>query len=422
MAHYAANGSLALMEKSPNLQRVVYVVSLFPCWSETFIVREIQALIDAGVDVRIMSLKAPSETLVQPDAAALKERVHYPATSLNAARSVLALALRRPLVMARSVGAVVMDGWRSPSSLAKSLGALWRGLGQVTWLRKFDPDLIHAHWATYPSTVAWAMSKVLDKPFGFTCHAHDIFVEQHLLARKIEDAALPVTISNYNIDWLNAKVTRQAASRMKLIHCGVDMRSSPWQPDGRRPGTILAVGRLDPIKGFDTLLDALGELKARATSFTVRIVGSGPLESALLAQAKRLGIDQYVEFTGVKDQAAVRALMRESELFVLPSQIAHDGNRDGIPVALMEAMASGCAVVSTRVSGIPELVLHEETGLLVDPRESGQLADALQELLADAMLRHRLATNARKRVEHAFDARKEAARLASHMQEALHAA
>lgn len=407
------------MNAQAPLRRVVYVVSLFPCWSETFIVREINALIESGVDVRIVSLKSPSETLVHDDAVALLHRVHHPRPGPGALASRMRVALRHPLLLARVVGNVVADGWHTPGVALKTLAALLRGMEHVDWLRGFDPDFIHAHWATYPSTVAWALGRMLRKPFGFTCHAHDIFVERQMLARKLEEAALAVAISDYNIQWLQANIGGNAARRVRLVHCGVDLAHVPWHPDGRDPDTILAVGRLHPIKGFDTLLDALALLRDRGVAFRCRLVGSGPLGDALRAQARRLCIADKVEFTGARAQDEVRTWMRAATLFAMPSQVDDDGDRDGIPVALMEAMASGCAVVGTRVSGIPELIEHGRDGLLVEPRDPVALADALQRLLRDNDLRRHLSTAARERVERDFDSRTEAARLRACMQEAV---
>lgn len=404
------------------LQRVVYVVSLFPCWSETFIVREIAALIESGVDVRVLSLKPASESLVHDDAAVLLDRARHPRSLFAAGAALLRTTATRPWVLAGILARIVADSWRSPRVLGKSLAALLRGLEHAAWLRTFDPNLIHAHWATYPSTVAWALGRLLDKPFGFTCHAHDIFTERQLLARKIDEAALAVTISQYNVDWLRQHVAGDGAQQLKVVHCGVDMAHAPWRPDGREGNRILAVGRLDPIKGFDTLVAALALLRERGVDAYCRLVGSGPLESALREQARRQGVAERIEFAGAQPQDVVRRWMREATLFALPSQVAEDGNRDGIPVALMEAMASGCTPVSTRVSGIPELIEDGVGGVLVDPGNVDALADALQRLLGDAALRRHLAVGARERVEHEFDARVEAARLRGHMQEVLHVA
>src|SRR5690606_8628228 len=179
------------------------------------------------------------------------DRVRHPGSPLAAAAAFLRTMATRPGKLAGILARIVADGWCDPRGMAKSLAALLRGLEQVAWPRTFVPDPVQGRWATYPSTVAWALGRLLDKPFGFTCHAHDIFTERQLLARKIDEAALAVTISRYNVDWLRTRVAGDGARRLKVVHCGVDMAHAPWEPDGREDNLILAVGRLDPIKGFD---------------------------------------------------------------------------------------------------------------------------------------------------------------------------
>ena len=404
------------MSEHAPLQRALYVVSQFPCLSETFIVREISALIAQGVDVRILSLKPPSRDPIQRESAALLERALHPHLLGTLTRSLAAIALHPGLVLG-SLAAIVADSWRHPVVTVKSLVAVLRGLEHLSWLKTFDPQLIHAHWATYPTTVAWVLGRVLDRPFGFTCHAHDIFIERQMLARKIDDAALAVTISRYNVDWLSRHATPKAEHKLKVVHCGVDLDKNPWQPNDRSTATILAVGRLDPIKGFETLIEALGLLRQRDVRFHCRLIGAGPMGDELRQFAHDCGVADMIDFAGAQPQEVVRGSMNSATVFVLPSQVADDGNRDGIPVALMEAMASGCPVVSTRVSGIPELIEDSRDGILVSERDPVALADAIQRLLEEPELRARLAARARVRIEHAFDARKEATRLHGYMAE-----
>ncbi len=391
--------------------RLLYVVSLFPCWSETFIVREIAALIAAGADVRILSLKAPSEKLVHPDAERLLPRVRHPLAPGPAARRRTVALLAHPRALSSLALALGRALARHPIELGKSLEAVARALEQLDWIREFDPDVIHAHWASYPSTAALALARLLGKPFGFTCHANDIFVHDHLLREKIESAAVAVTISRYNVAWLAERVTARARERLKVIHCGVDLPTWPFKDEGRQEDLIVSVGRLDPIKGFDVLVDALGELKRRGRQFRGRIIGEGPLRGELQARIDRRGLSTLVELVGARPQAEVRAALYAASIFTLPSLIAPGGDRDGIPVSLMEAMAVGAPVVSTRVSGIPELIEEEREGLLVSPRDSRALGDALARLLDDAGLRRRLAMAARGKIEREFDAALEANKL-----------
>jgi colanic acid/amylovoran biosynthesis glycosyltransferase len=418
----AAAASLAQASTGPALGRVVYVVSQFPSWSETFIVREIHALIDAGVDVRIVSLKPSSETMVQADAAALLDRVHQPPPLLATFGGALLALLRQPAQVIGASATIVADTWRTPGVLVRSLGTLCRGLCHLPWLRAFDPQFIHAHWSTYPTTAAWALSRLMQRPFGFTCHAHDVFRNQQMLPRKIRDAALPVTISRHNVDFLDRHVSPEASRRLKVVHCGVDLRQVPWTPDNRPGNHIVGVGRLSPEKGFHTLIEALAVLRDGGTPFTCTVIGEGPARAQLEALIERLDLRTQVTLAGAQPQEFVRTQLASATVFTLPCQIAANGSRDGIPVALMEAMASGCPVVSCPVSGVPELIGDGVHGLLAREGDALSLAQALKRLLDDPSLRDRLTRAARQRIEAEFDARTEALKLHAFMREAIHAA
>jgi glycosyltransferase involved in cell wall biosynthesis len=391
--------------------RVLYVVSLFPCWSETFIVREIAGLLAAGVDVQILSLRAPFEEFVQPDAERMMPRVRHPLRPAQAAIARLRAVGRHPRKAASIAARITRRLANKPVDLAKTLEALARGVEQLDWIRDFDPDIIHAHWGTFPSTVAWALAQLTGKPFGFTCHAHDIFVNNQLLKEKIESARVAVTISRYNARWLTENVTPIASARLKIVHCGVELGTIPFREGGREEASILAVGRLDPIKGFDVLVDALGILAREGRRVRCRIIGSGPLEGELRARIEREGLTGAVELAGAMPQEKVRAALYAASVFVLPSVVTKTGDRDGIPVSLMEAMAAGTPVVSTRVSGIPELVEDEREGLLVAERDAPALARALGRLLDEPAFGARMAHAARAKVEKDFDAGREARKM-----------
>ncbi|HXY05922.1 MAG TPA: glycosyltransferase [Burkholderiaceae bacterium] len=391
--------------------RIVYLVSLFPCWSETFIVRELRELIELGVDVRIVSLKSASEKMVQSDARALLDWVFYPVPAWRAAMAAGAALLRHPCRELRDLAEIVRGLGAHRSALAKSLVVWWRTIGLAPAIQRLAPDHIHAHWATYPSTAAMVLSRRIGVPFSFTSHAHDIFLEDHLLGEKLRRSAFGVTISQYNRDFLARRHGDWVRERLKIIHCGVRLDEFPYRPGEREPGFILAVGRLDEIKGFAYLVDACQRLAARGVRFRCRIIGEGPLRAPLQARINANGLADRVQLLGARKQEEVQDALYRADVFVLPSVVSARGDRDGIPVALMEAMAAGTPVVSTRVSGIPELVEDGVTGLLADPGDANGLAEATARLLASPDLAGRLTAAARARVEKEFNVRAEAGKL-----------
>lgn len=394
--------------------RVVYFVSLFPCWSETFIVREIDALIARGIDVRIVSLRPPSEALVQEDARALAARAHHP-PALPAQLAIAAIeAMRAPLATGAALAEAVRALWRRPVEAIKTVGALVRTLSVMPVLRRLAPDHLHAHWATYPSTAAMFASRRLAVPFSFTAHAHDLFRHDHLLARKVERAAFSVVISEFNRRFLRERVGPVAEQApVRVVHCGLPTAFVPFRPVTPGPAgcRLVSVGRLDPIKGFEHLVDACAELRRRGRPVDTVIVGDGPLRGALQARIDAAGLGDRVRLAGAQPQPQVQQALADADVFVLPSVVTPEGDRDGIPVALMEAMARGVPVVSTTVSGIPELVGDRREGRLVPPGDAVALADAIEEQLDDRVQAARMALAARERVERCFDVQVEAAHL-----------
>lgn len=391
--------------------RVLYLVSLFPCWSETFIVREIDELIRLGVDVRIVSLKHATEKLVQSDAQALLDRVIYPVRWPVAPLNVLRQVATSPMRSLLDLIGLAHGLAGHPQSLAKSLVVWWRTMALLPAVRAVAPDHLHAHWATFPSTAAMFISRRLGAPFSFTAHAHDIFVEDHLLADKMQQAAFGATISEFNRRYLAETVSPLALERMRIVHCGVAPASFAFQPEGREANHMLAVGRLDEIKGFVHLIDACVLLSRRGVAFDCNIIGEGPLRQALQKRIDTAGLGPCVRLLGAMPQEKVREHLSRAAVFVLPSVVTSRGDRDGIPVALMEAMAVGLPVVSTRVSGIPELVVDGVTGRLAEPGDAEGLSWAIERVLTEPAATSAMAREARSKVERDFNIANEADKL-----------
>jgi colanic acid/amylovoran biosynthesis glycosyltransferase len=386
-----------------SVQRVLYVVSLFPCWSETFIVREIDELIARGTDVRILSLKYPSEHLVQTDAQALLGRVIYPPAGWVSIGRAFREVAAAPLRSVRELLGLSPLLLRDPIAWAKSVVVWWRTLASLGEVRRLRVEHVHAHWATYPSTSALWIAGRTGLRFSFTAHAHDIFVNDHLIKRKLDQAAFGVTISSFNRHYMAERFNTAARTSMRVIHCGVPTQRIRCEVGGRVPGRILSAGRLDPIKGFEHLVDACARLAQQGIAFECHIVGEGPLRPGLEQRIRRWGLEGRVLLLGARPQEQVQAAMREASVFALACVVTPQGDRDGIPVALMEAMASGLPVVSTQVSGIPELVIDGVTGRLVAAGDAQALADALAQQLHDAPRAQQMALAARAHVECEFD-------------------
>lgn len=401
-------------------RRVLYIVSQFPSLSETFIVREISALIALGIDVRILSLKRPSEDVVQEQAMQLMARVIHPSGLLRTFAIALRTVATRPLPVAGFMRTTISGLWRRPAILLKSLAASLIALGRAKEIDAFSPQLVHATWATYPATAAWLLSRVMGCPFSFTSRAHDIFIEDHMMAGKLEAAALAVTITKHNVRYMERWMPAPGRVQVQVIHSSLNLPEFPYNRTGRPPGKLLSVGRLVPMKGFDVLLSALARLRDRGCIFTCSIIGEGPERERLEALRSTLGLNGVVEFPGAMVQAQVASQMADSTLMVLPCVVAQNGQSDGIPNVLMEAMASGLPVISTRVSGIPELVEDGLSGRLVEAGDVAGLADAIESLLGDSISQDRFARAGRAKVEREFNVEIEAARLLEHFRTACH--
>ncbi|HEX7046970.1 MAG TPA: glycosyltransferase [Gammaproteobacteria bacterium] len=394
-------------------ERVLYVVSSFPCWSETFIVREINALLRRGVNVRIVSLRHMTRDFVQSDARLLLNRVLYPKAWHRNLGRVLSRFRTQPLATLAPPLAIVRRLWRKPYVMAKSLVAWFRALGVLDEIEAWSPDHVHAHWATYPSTAAMAISRHIRRPFSFTAHAHDIFLDDQLMREKLASAAFVATISRFNREYLRRRYPHANDARIEIVHCGVPQgeRQERHRGGDSREPLIVSVGRLDDVKGFPSLLDACAALKRQGMNFRCEIIGEGPRRKRLEEQIDALGLGDCIDMSGARPSQEVERRLAQADVFVLASQRSREGNMDGIPVALMEAMASRTPVVSTAVSGIPELVADGETGLLVPPRDPQALAAAIRRVLEDEALRKRCVEGAVKKVRNEFDAETEGERL-----------
>ena len=386
--------------------RVGYVTKMFPRFSETFVLTELLQLERLGYEAEIFSLRPPADG-----------RFHARLADLRA-----------PVTYLTSAGIKAADLWAELASAAVELGDLGPYLSELLRLdsrfalqavqlarhcRRLGLTHLHAHFASAGTTVARVAARIAGISYGFTAHAKDIYceVDQDDLRRKLRDAVDVVTVSDFNRDHLTSEFGADA-DRVRRVYNGLDLDAFEFSDPSERSATIAAVGRLVEKKGFAVLLDALALLVADGHQVDLVLVGSGVLEGALRAQAERLGLAGRVTMLGGLPQHRVAEIVTNAAVFAAPCVVGEDGNRDGLPTVLLEAMALGTPCVATPVTGIPEIIEHEVTGLLVPERDPRALADALNRLLDDPVLRSGLAKAARDLVETEFDARRQAALVA----------
>jgi len=403
------------------------VTSQFPELHETFILRELLALQRAGVSLHIVSLKRCRDEIVHPQAQPLIQHTTY--LTLDRGRvwiAALCEMARHPVRACTTLGwAVRYHAW-PPVTLAKSVAIWIQALALARQLRHQGITHLHAHWATLPTTAAVIASRWVGIPFSFTAHAWDIFVRNPSLPEKVRLARHVFTCTEYNRRYLSHWCPGDK-HKVVLNYHGVDLtqfrttrsaavRSS--ETDKPVP-LFLSVGRLVETKGFASLLEAYRLLRERGVEFSAVIVGQGPLWSALAQQLRVSGLSGLVELRPAMRQEELRELYASAFAFVLPSVIAPNADRDGIPNVILEAMAMGLPVIATRVSGIPEAVQDRRTGLLVPPHDPKQLARACETLLERRNFTRVLGDHGRMWVETQFDERDHMQRLVHQMKELL---
>jgi glycosyltransferase involved in cell wall biosynthesis len=389
---------------------VVFVLKGYPRLSETFIAQEIRALEARGLDIRIVSLRHPTDDGTHPIHGEIRAPVSYLPEYLHD-------DWRR-----------VLRGWRGARRLPgyRAARRIWRAdfrrdrtvnrirrFGQACVLAaEFPPEAgwLHAHFLHTPASVTRYAAHMLGLPWSCSAHARDIWTTPDWEKRgKLADLAWCVTCTRMGADHLRALAADP--DKIHLVYHGLDLErfATPTAPkparNGKRigdPVRLVAVGRLVEKKGFDVLIAALARLD-RTLNWKLVHIGGGALGLRLKAQAIRAGIERRIEWRGAAAQDAVLKALRESDLFVLPSRIASDGDRDGLPNVLMEAASQNLAIVSTTLPAIAELVEHEKTGLLVKPDDDAGLATALDRLIRDPAERSRLGYAAAWRVRRDFD-------------------
>ena len=392
---------------------LTYIIGTYPGLTTTFIDREITALRKMGVTLRILSIRKPW-TQLSAQQEILREGVTYllPVKWLALFRSHLYFALRRSGRYFATLGYLLSRPHPSLKARAMTLLHFGEGVYAAYLLRQQGGEHLHAHFIDRAATVALVIGRLLGIPYSVTAHASDIYVSPLLLREKLAGAKFVATCTGYNRNYL-AQFGRDLFNHKLMciyhgLETGIYQRSQPAK--GGRP-VILSVGQLKERKGFRYLVEACRALRDRGMDFECRIIGEGPLRQALEVQIQQLGLVEQVKLYGPLPHEAVIEQYEQATVFALPAILSADGDRDGIPNVILEALAMELPVVSTCHSGVPEVVEDGRNGLLVPPEDVGALAGALEHLIRNSEIRRRLGKEGRQIVAERFDPERNIRRL-----------
>ncbi len=384
--------------------KVCYFLKRYPRLSETFIVNEMRELQQQGINVSIVAKYASNEEIVHEKAQALDIPIYYlPSVS---SISHTSWEIRHLKNLSGTPSLLKRDTLRGQLS-KKDYKALVEAAMIAPFIKNMGIDLIHAHFATWATTAASFVSDITGIPYSFTAHAKDIYherVDKTVLTEKIAKARFVITVSDFNKRYLEGLLCSEGRSGQIIrLYNGIDLEQFRPLDIKKEPNLLLGVGRLTPKKGFKYLIEACKILRERGRDFHCVIIGKGDERATLEKLVEQYSLEQKISLPGAKTQAEVMRIIQKATALVLPCIVSSDGDRDGLPTVLLEAMALGVPVISTDVTGIPEIIAHERTGLLVEEKNSKALADAIETLLDSEPLCKKLSRAALVKVREEFN-------------------
>ncbi|MBN1452692.1 MAG: glycosyltransferase [Anaerolineales bacterium] len=388
--------------------KIAYFLARFPKLTETFILREMIALRDLGVEVYIFSLQPPHAEPVHAQVQEMMPYVRYSPLFLSwklwGAQAYF--LFRSPLKYFRALFKVLWQTWREPGVLLAVLSLFPKSVYFARQMQELGIDHIHAHFLWINGIAAQVVSDLIGVTFTVHPHAFGLFMRNQADVRaQLELVNGIVTIAEYHRQYILNLCPRLTAEDVAVVHDGLDPAQFTPAPIPSADGAmrITSVGSLMEKKGHTYLIAACAGLVERGVPFRCVIAGEGPLHASLQAQIERENLQDCVLLLGAKTQAEVYDLYRHSAIFVLPCVVAKGGDRDGMPNVLLEAMCMEIPVVSTPVTGTPELVHDGENGILVPERDAEALTQALMRLIEDEALRVRFGKKGRETVLSGFD-------------------
>ena len=392
------------------MKNVAYMLDGFPIISETFILQEILELKKRGLNIIIFAREGvndiPYNSLSHPESKYLVKETCYlnPYSIVKKKKWLHFLTfLENPFRYLRTFYFSYLEG--GETFIAFKSAPLY-----IREMKNKNVQHIHAHFARRACTFSMLISMITGIPYSFTAHAHDIYVSDAMdISNHIRAAEFVITCTAHNQSYLLGKYGRQADGKITRNYHGVDTHL--LKPAGERivkgkeeyGMSILSVGRLVEKKGFPYLIQALSQLKKVINEpFTLNILGDGPEKEYLCQVVKECAMSDNILFRGLLPFEEIRRFYEEADFFVLPCIIARNGDQDGIPNVILEAMSAGLPVIATNISGIPEVITDGVDGFLVPPQNSHALADSIRRLSQDRELRIAMGRNARKKMEERF--------------------
>ena len=374
-----------------------YLFERFPSFGQTFCYREVAELYRQGFTPPIFSIRNPRDEPAQDWDARIVRCVHY----LPEEKELLD-DVRRASKKGRLAPEIVasLDEWGRRTDFLRLYQAVHVGLR----LQEAGIGHVHAHFAGMAARTAFWIAKFFPITFSFTAHANDIFAPGKFeigLDKLVGAARVVVTETDYAEKFLRERFPERA-DRIHRVYNGLNLAEFGRATFSSDPPSIVAIGRLIVKKGFANLIRACALLVERGRSFRCEIFGEGPLENQLRVQIEQLGLQEFVRLPGPKPQHDLRARLADASVFVLPSVPEPEGGMDNLPTVIMEAMATGLPVVSTRIGGIPEMVVENETGFLVQPDDAVALAGAIEKLTNERSLGQRLGQAGYERAQRLF--------------------
>ncbi|MFL6537692.1 MAG: glycosyltransferase family 4 protein [Chthoniobacterales bacterium] len=373
------------------MPELAYLFERFPSFGQHFIYREVAELTRQGVDAELFSIRQPLDEPAENWDAGIARRVHY----LPEEKQLVA-EIERAIRAGELPAAAASEirEWGRQTDFLRLYQAAYVGMR----LRRSGVRRVHAHFAGMAARTAFWIRRFFGLGYSFTAHANDIFVPRDFvvsIARLIESAEAVLTVSDFAVRALQERYPN-AAKKIHRIYNGIDVSAFPLATFHHAVAKIVSIGRLIEKKGFRDLIDACAILARKGAVFSAEIIGEGPLEGDLRGRIAQHGLESKVSLPGPLPQSEIAPRLATATMFVLPCRTEATGGTDNLPTVIMEAMAAGLPVISTRVAGVPEMVADGQTGVLVSEGDVTGLASAMATIANDQTLARTLGTRGRQ--------------------------